>query len=80
MDDITKTTTYAEGVTAGEIESQLNGNTEALTETIAVGGWALNPGKTNHLLVLQGEGRTSTIRTLRTSKQLLGSAMREMRV
>ena len=80
MDDITKTTTYAAGATAEEIEMQLNGNTESLTEAIAAGGWALNPGKTNHLLILLGHGKIAATRALRKSKSFLGSALREMRV
>ena len=65
---------------AGDIEQKLNSNTEALTETIAKGGWALNPWKTNHLLVLVGQGKVNATRALRKSKSLLGCALREMRV
>ena len=80
MDDITKTTSFSAGAAAEEIELQLNGNTESLTETIATGGWALNPGKTNHLLVLLGQGKVAATRAMRQSKSLLGSALRDMRV
>ena len=80
MDDITKTTTFCAGASAREIEQKLNNNTAALTETIAVGGWALNPWKTNHLLVLVGQGKILATRALRNSKSLLGCALREMRV
>ena len=69
MDDITKTTSFSAGATAEEIELQLNGNTESLTETIATVGWALNPGKTNHLLCLMGTGKMATTRGLRSSKK-----------
>ncbi|CAK0853607.1 unnamed protein product [Prorocentrum cordatum] len=39
-----------------EIISQINEATTKLTDTIKVGGWFLNNGKTNHLLDLKGRG------------------------
>eukprot|EP00959_Pyramimonas_sp_CCMP1952_P192715 4029629-Pyramimonas_sp.AAC.1 len=65
MDDIThKNHTIPNNSTPQEIISQINEATTKLTDTIKVGGWFLNNGKTNHPLDLKGRGSYARTRRI----------------